>query len=233
MNRLLLSSSFSCAGGLFKGCGRDDALDVWEELAGDVALEATDDLLRAESLGGSARDVVLVAGGADLLAAGFPLLPTGDHPHWTVVLSEPTSFSSLGCGRSSTDPGTTQRGQAGSDVTMTSVDTGNDDLSFDPTDVGPDLVVECWISQSRRANDPLFDPQPGDAISVGRGSAASRQGDSPRREPRVGTGAAHQSLRRGRLISCHTGATFPVTAWYGAPRGDTRKMPADQHFYGS
>ncbi len=50
---------------------------------------------------------------------------------------------------------------------MTTVDIGNYDLSFDPNDVGPDLVVECWISQSRRARDPLFNPQPGDVVSVG------------------------------------------------------------------
>jgi hypothetical protein len=37
------------------------------------------------------RPKLFVAGGAELLAAGFPLLATGDHPHWTVVLSEPTS----------------------------------------------------------------------------------------------------------------------------------------------
>jgi hypothetical protein len=41
------------------------------------------------------------------------------------------------------------------------------DLSFDPNDVGPDLVVECWISHGRRSGDPLFDPQPGDTVSVG------------------------------------------------------------------
>ena len=29
--------------------------------------------------------------GAELLAAGFPLLPTAQHPHWTVVVSEPTA----------------------------------------------------------------------------------------------------------------------------------------------
>lgn len=36
------------------------------------------------------RPRVLRALGADLLAAGFTLLPTGAVPHWSVVLSEPT-----------------------------------------------------------------------------------------------------------------------------------------------
>lgn len=41
------------------------------------------------------------------------------------------------------------------------------DLSFDPNDVGNDLVVECWISQGPRAGDAGFDPQPGDRLLVG------------------------------------------------------------------
>ena len=36
------------------------------------------------------RQWVMEAESADLLAAGFPLLPSGGRPHWTVVLSEPT-----------------------------------------------------------------------------------------------------------------------------------------------
>ena len=40
------------------------------------------------------------------------------------------------------------------------------DLTFDPNDVGPDLVVECWISQSPRAGDSTFDPLPGDLLLV-------------------------------------------------------------------
>ncbi len=38
------------------------------------------------------------------------------------------------------------------------------DLMFDPNDVGPDCVVECWISQGPRATDPTFDPRPGDRL---------------------------------------------------------------------
>ena len=37
------------------------------------------------------RRRLLVANGPELVAAGFPLLPTLDHPHWTVVVSEPTA----------------------------------------------------------------------------------------------------------------------------------------------
>lgn len=40
------------------------------------------------------------------------------------------------------------------------------DLSFDPNEVGADLVAECWISQGPRANDPEFDPQPSDWLMV-------------------------------------------------------------------
>jgi hypothetical protein len=36
------------------------------------------------------RRWVLEAAGSQLLEDGFPLLPTRDHPHWTVVLSDPT-----------------------------------------------------------------------------------------------------------------------------------------------
>jgi hypothetical protein len=41
------------------------------------------------------------------------------------------------------------------------------DLSFDPNDVGSDLVVECWISQGPRAKDRSFDPEPGTWLLVG------------------------------------------------------------------
>lgn len=36
------------------------------------------------------RRRLFVARSGDLLADGFPLLPTLDHPHWTVQLAEPT-----------------------------------------------------------------------------------------------------------------------------------------------
>lgn len=41
----------------------------------------------------STRRRLLVAHGADLIAAGFPLLPTLDTPHWTVTLAAPTPES--------------------------------------------------------------------------------------------------------------------------------------------
>lgn len=40
------------------------------------------------------------------------------------------------------------------------------DLMFDPNDVGPDCVVECWISQGPRATDPTFDPHAGDRVTL-------------------------------------------------------------------
>ena len=41
------------------------------------------------------------------------------------------------------------------------------DLTYDPNEVGGDLVVECWLSHSPRANDSDFDPQPADIVTVG------------------------------------------------------------------
>ncbi len=37
------------------------------------------------------RRLLLVAEGRELVEAGFPLLPTLDHPHWTVMLAAPSS----------------------------------------------------------------------------------------------------------------------------------------------
>ncbi|MCL5444605.1 MAG: hypothetical protein M1121_00880 [Actinobacteria bacterium] len=36
------------------------------------------------------RRMIWTASGPELAAGGFPVLPTLDFPHWTVVLSEPT-----------------------------------------------------------------------------------------------------------------------------------------------
>ncbi len=41
------------------------------------------------------------------------------------------------------------------------------DLLFDANDVGSDSVVECLISQGPRADDPSFDPEPGDWLIAG------------------------------------------------------------------
>ncbi|MFT4010754.1 MAG: hypothetical protein QM655_12025 [Nocardioidaceae bacterium] len=37
------------------------------------------------------RRRIMIASGRDLTTAGFALVPTMDYPHWTVVVSEPTS----------------------------------------------------------------------------------------------------------------------------------------------
>lgn len=42
----------------------------------------------------------------------------------------------------------------------------NADLSYDPNEIGPDCVVECWISHGPRADDASFDPQPGESVSL-------------------------------------------------------------------
>lgn len=41
------------------------------------------------------------------------------------------------------------------------------DLTYDPNEVGGDMVVECWISHGPRAGDAGFDPQPGQWILAG------------------------------------------------------------------
>lgn len=87
------------------------------------------------------RPKLLEASGPDLLTAGFPLLPTANYPHWSVVLSEPTA-------------------------TKMATMTVHADLVFDPNDVGPDCVVECWICQGPRADDSSFDPRPGDRVTL-------------------------------------------------------------------
>lgn len=51
--------------------------------------------------------------------------------------------------------------------TIDLVESGGYDLWYDATTVGADLVVECWISHGPRADDPTFDPRPGDGVSVG------------------------------------------------------------------
>lgn len=50
---------------------------------------------------------------------------------------------------------------------MVSVGRSTYDLWYDATSVGPDLVVECWISHGPRATDADFDPQPGDHVILG------------------------------------------------------------------
>lgn len=41
------------------------------------------------------------------------------------------------------------------------------DLWYDATTVDGQLAVACWISHGPRADDPGFDPQPGDMVVVG------------------------------------------------------------------
>lgn len=41
------------------------------------------------------------------------------------------------------------------------------DLWYDATTVDGHLGVTCWISHGPRADDPRFDPQPGDVVVVG------------------------------------------------------------------
>ncbi|MGI8756266.1 MAG: hypothetical protein ACR2MB_10495 [Acidimicrobiales bacterium] len=41
------------------------------------------------------------------------------------------------------------------------------DLWYDATTVDGHLGVTCWISHGPRADDPTFDPKPGDRVLVG------------------------------------------------------------------
>lgn len=50
---------------------------------------------------------------------------------------------------------------------MTGVSEEVFDLRYDPNEVGGDLVAECWISHSPRAEDLGFDPQPADMVTLG------------------------------------------------------------------
>ena len=53
-------------------------------------------------------------------------------------------------------------------VTLVDVTVPDYDLTYDPNEVGPDLVVECWLPRGpRTAVDPTFDPKPGDSVLVG------------------------------------------------------------------
>lgn len=65
---------------------------------------------------------------------------------------------------------------------MKPVESREYDLSFDPNDVGSDLVVECWISQGPRAHDATFDPRPGDEVRVGDDEGPPLVGRVTRRE---------------------------------------------------
>lgn len=55
------------------------------------------------------------------------------------------------------------------------------DLRYDPTEVGADMVVECWITQGPRATDATFDPAVGDVVLVGDDELPSRQARVVRR----------------------------------------------------
>jgi hypothetical protein len=65
---------------------------------------------------------------------------------------------------------------------MSAVEAKPYDLAFDPNDVGPDSVVESWISQGPRADDIAFDPQPGDVVTAGDDEGAPLAGRVIRRE---------------------------------------------------
>lgn len=41
------------------------------------------------------------------------------------------------------------------------------DLTYDPNEVGPDLVVECRLHRALRADDTTFNPSPGDTVRIG------------------------------------------------------------------
>ncbi|BBH16093.1 hypothetical protein Back2_03800 [Nocardioides baekrokdamisoli] len=56
------------------------------------------------------------------------------------------------------------------------------DLVYDPNEVGSDLIVETWISQGPRCDDPTFDPQLLDVVSVVDADGESLAGRVVRRD---------------------------------------------------
>lgn len=113
------------------------------------------------------RQWVLEARAKDLLGDGFPLLATNDHPHWTILFSEPTATHFSRSVAISQTRRRTRCGLEGGDTTMKAMAEDAYDLSYDPNEVGPDLVVECRIHRGPRSSDPAFDPTPGDSVRVG------------------------------------------------------------------
>ena len=131
------------------------------------------------------RKALFVADGHELIGDGVPLLPTLDHPHWTVVLSALTAehFASV-CGPSSADRSTTRPGATDDTGTLGSMAESSApyDLWYDPNAVGGDLVVETWISHGPHAGDDEFAPQPGDVVLAGDDEARPLQARVIRRD---------------------------------------------------
>lgn len=48
------------------------------------------------------------------------------------------------------------------------------DLRYEPTDVGADMVVECWISHGPRRDDQSFAPVVGEFLMIGDDELAAR-----------------------------------------------------------
>ena len=56
------------------------------------------------------------------------------------------------------------------------------DLRYDPTEVGADMVVECWISHGPRCGDPSFAPLVGEFVLLGDDELDARSARVIRRE---------------------------------------------------
>lgn len=79
---------------------------------------------------------------------------------------------------------------------MRRVSERTDDLWYDATSVGADLVVETWISHGPRTGDAAFDPQPGDWVTLGDGDEAPVMARVVRRDgDRVSVQVEHARLR--------------------------------------
>jgi hypothetical protein len=55
------------------------------------------------------------------------------------------------------------------------------DLRYDPTEVGAEVVVECWITHGPRSSDTSFDPEVGDVILAGDDELPARRARVVRR----------------------------------------------------
>ena len=113
------------------------------------------------------RRQFLIADAAELIEDGFPLLPTLDTPHWTVLLAEANAAQFERVRAHFRGPLDNPRtGMDGEECPML-METTDYDRWYDATSVGADLVVETWISHGPSASDATFDPRPGDWLLVG------------------------------------------------------------------
>jgi hypothetical protein len=98
--------------------------------------------------------------------------------------------------------------------------TDHPDLVFDPNEVGPDGVVETWLTQGPRAADETFDPQPGDQVTLVDEDHVTQLGRVTRRD---GNRAWVQVTMTGRAFD--TPAVQALARGTGTPPPDDGPPP--------